>query len=178
MIDLIQATHDVLSRANYSVNRFICGNSPALRFESNVVLGFVFAYERPAELVATWKESSTRAIRDNQFALRRAGQKAWNTYLVLLCEGVGAAEDVARLCSIEEDLSGTRKIARMGIAGSSELAKALLPLLPLQSAPQLEAVDSRAEIRQRTTALPSRAVEAFLSDAEPSTVLQAIEASP
>ena len=46
-----------------------------------------------------------------------------------------------RYAEIEEDLTGTRKIARSGIRDSSDLRAALLPLLPLQSAPKLEAVD-------------------------------------
>jgi hypothetical protein len=48
-------------------------------------------------------------------------------------------------------------------------------LMPLQSAPVLDAVDSKEEIRQRTTELAPRIVEAFLSAADTHVVLQLLE---
>jgi hypothetical protein len=79
------------------------------------------------------------------------------------------------LGAIEEDLTGTRKIAQAGVNEVAELRLALLPLLPFQSAPRLEAVDIAAEIRQRATELPARAVDAFLSSADASVVMQVLE---
>jgi hypothetical protein len=82
---------------------------------------------------------------------------------------------MAALAAIEEDLTGTRKIARSDIRDISDVEAALLPLLPLQSAPKLDAVDMVTEIRQRSTELTPRAVEAFLSGTDVSLVLQVIE---
>lgn len=87
------------------------------------------------------------------------------------------AQSVA-LGEIEEDLTGRRKIARADVVDIARLRAALLPLLPLQSAPKLEAVDIVSEIRERTTELPARAVEAFLSSAEESVVIQVLEEAP
>lgn len=79
---------------------------------------------------------------------------------------------------IEEDLTGTRKIARAGIGDVEQLRTALLPLLPIQSAPSLGAVDMPAEIRLRTTELPKRAIEAYLSGAHEASVIQVLEEEP
>ena len=86
--------------------------------------------------------------------------------------------ELAALAAIEEDLTGTRKIARSGIKDVSDMEAALLPLLPLQSAPKLDAVDMVYEIRQRSTELSPRAVDAFVSGVEESVVLQVIEETP
>lgn len=82
------------------------------------------------------------------------------------------------LAAIEEDLSGTRKIARAGVRDITDLRSVLLPLLPLQSAPKLEAVDMQAEIRQRATELLPRVVDAFLSSADDGVVTQILEEGP
>src|SRR3546814_1880078 len=125
----------------------------------------------------SWSKYSYHANSTDQFRLRRSCTKAWNTYLVLLTPESADYAKAGSLGAIEEDLSGTRKIARAGIQNPADLSAALLPLLPLQSAPRLEAVDMRKEIRQRTTELPSRVVDAFLSNAEEAMVIQVLERS-
>ncbi len=149
-----------------------------LIFESKTVLGFVFSYDSPKHLIEHWSEDSDRAIAKYQFGLRRAGQKAWNTYAVLFA--IGAADDSLSfaLSAIEENLVATRKIVRAGIADDDDLRGALLPLLPLQNNPLLEAVDFVAEIRLRTTELPARAFEAFTSGTDLAVVLQVLEETP
>jgi hypothetical protein len=83
------------------------------------------------------------------------------------------------LSSIEENLTGTRKLARAGISDSESLRAALLPLLPIQNAPHLGAVDMAAEIKLRTTELPTRVVDAFLSTrAQEASVAQILEEEP
>jgi len=110
--------------------------------------------------------------------LRRAGQKAWNAYCVFLAAGDNVYANLAALAAIEEDLAGTRKIARSNVRSVADLRAALLPLLPLQTAPKLEAVDMEVEIRQRTTELQPRAIAAFLSKADESVVIQVLEETP
>ena len=56
-----------------------------------------------------------------------------------------------------------------------DVRDALELLLPVQSAPKLEAVDMTTEIRLRTTELTARSVDAFLSEAEESIVLSVLE---
>src|SRR3546814_2679164 len=145
---------------------------------SSDLLGFVCVYDSSAELMESWSKDSDQAISTYQFGLRRSGTKAWNTYLVLLTPESADYAKAVSLGAIEEDLSGTRKIARAGIQNPADLSAALLPLLPLQSAPRLEAVDMRKEIRQRTTEVPTRVVDAFHSTAEEAMVIQVLEESP
>jgi hypothetical protein len=103
------------------------------------------------------------------------GDKAWNAYAVLISAAEANYSESVVLSAIEENLVGVRKIARAGVRDVADVRDALLPLLPLQSAPKLEAVDMDAEIRLRTTELPSRAVDAFLSGAEEAVVIQVLE---
>lgn len=55
---------------------------------------------------------------------------------------------------------------------------ALLPLLTIQSTPRLEAVDMADEVRLRTTEIPSKIVEAFLSGMPIPTVVRLMEDEP
>jgi hypothetical protein len=174
-MDILAASAEVLAGAGFSTSLVSVEDRRALTFEDNTVLGFLFAYDDPALLIECWSKDADKAVAAHQFALRRAAKKAWNAYVVLLTDREPDYVQSVALSAIEEDLAGTRKIAQAGIVDVAELRKALLPLLPFQSAPRLEAVDIVAEIRQRTTELPSRAVNAFLSDADESVVIQVLE---
>jgi len=178
VIDILQCSKELLGGAGYSATSTSIGQREALVFEGDTVQGFIFIYGSGADLMKSWSTDSDMAISTYQFGLRKSGTKAWNTYLIVLTP---EATDYARAISlgaIEEDLGGTRKIARGGIQDLADLGAALLPLLSLQSAPRLEAVDMREEIRQRTTELPARLVDAFLSGAEEAVVIQVLEESP
>lgn len=174
-MDILSLTAQVLNEAGFSTAEIQVGNGLGLAFESHTVLGFAFAYVEPNDLVTRWSQDANAAIAAHQFGLRRAGNKAWNTYIVLLSSGIPDQALSARIGAVEEDLVGTRKIASAGIAGAGDVRKALLPLLPIQTAPKIEAANIPEEIRSRTTQLPPRAVEAFLSNADTSVVLQVME---
>jgi hypothetical protein len=178
MIDILATSAEILNDAGFSTSVTSAAAQDLLSFEDPTVLGFLFVYDGPSRLIECWAKDAERAIASNQFGLRRAGQKAWNTYVALLATAEADHTQSAALSAIEEDLTGTRKIARAGIVDISDVRAALLPLLPLQSAPKLEAVDMPTEIRQRSTELPSRAVEAFLSSADPAVVIQVLEETP
>ena len=175
MINMLTSSADILSDAGFMTGRVSINGREALVFEDAIVLGFLFTYGDPRKLIEAWDKDASRAIADHQFGLRRSAQKAWNAYIVLLAAGGTDFGNAAALSAIEEDLAGTRKIARAGIVDLADLRAALLPLLPLQNAPKLEAVDIVAEIRQRATELQPRAIEAFLSTAEESVVIQVLE---
>lgn len=177
-MEIFDATEGLLTRMGFTALRSSVKGREFLIFENDSVIGFVFTYPNAQSLIAGWGSDSEAAISANQFALRRAGQKAWNTYVVLLASGGPSYADMAALAAIEEDLTGTRKIARSDIRDNSDVEAALLPLLPLQSAPKLDAVDMVSEIRQRATELTPRAVDAFLSGTDVSVVLQVIEETP
>lgn len=178
MIDIIASSLEILTSAGFTAGRISINNRDSILFEDATVLGFLLAYRDPSELALAWEADASCAISDYQLVLRRAGQKAWNAYIVLLATADGDYRQSAALAAIEEDLAGTRKIARMAIRDIADLRAALLPLLPLQAAPKLEAVDIQAEIRERATELPPRAVDAFLSTADESVVMQVLEETP
>ena len=175
MNDILTSSADLFSEAGFMTRNVSVNGREALVFESATVIGFLLTYDDPHVLIETWDKDATRVIADHQFFLRRAGQKAWNTYVVLLAAGNTDYAILAALSAIEEDLVGTRKIARGNIRDISDLRAALLPLLPLQTAPKLEAVDIVAEIRQRATELQPRAVDAFFSTADEAVVIQVLE---
>ena len=177
-MDILAGSADLLKAAGFATRTAHANSRPTLLFESETVLGFIFAYGTLVELAGNWQKDATTAISEHQFGLRIAAQKAWNTYVILLVAGSAKPSETAMLAAIEEDLSGTRKIARADVSDSASLNEALLPLLPIQAAPHLTAVDVRAEIRERTTELPPRAVQAFLSMADAASVLQVLEETP
>jgi hypothetical protein len=175
MMDLLATSAEVLSEAGFSTRLTSVESREALMFEDPTVLGFLFAYIDPAQLIKCWAKDAHSVVAGHQFGLRRASQKAWNTYVGFLAAGPANFAQSAALSAIEEDLTGTRKIARAAVAELADLRAALLPLLPLQAAPKLDSVDMRTEIRQRTTELPPRAVEAFLSGADEAVVIHVLE---
>jgi hypothetical protein len=165
----------VLAESGFA-NRSLEGlNQAILAFESETVLGFVFVYRTPTDLISRWNTDAERAVRACQPGLRRAELKAWNTYAIFLAEAAADFAERVHLSAIEENLTGTRKIARAGVSDRAGVRRVMLPLLPIQAAPRLDAVDIVAEIRLRTTELSPRAVEAFLSEASEVLVAQVLE---
>jgi hypothetical protein len=160
--DLLEESERLLQKAEISTQLVEMSRGKALSFESETVLGFIVAYEDCARLLERWSADMDALVSENQLALRRAHSKAWNTYTVFLAAAAADYAQKVALSKIEEDLAGTRKLARAGIVDFEDLRAALLPLLPIQNAPLLEAVDMSAEIRLRTTELPTHVVDAFL----------------
>ncbi len=178
MTELIDDVRRTLSEANYLTAISNAGGRDVLIFESATVLGFLLLYENPSGLLENWVADFREVVAAHQLGLRRAQAKSWNAYTVLLAAQPPSVAELVTLAAIEEDLTGTRKIARAGVTDADELRQALLPLLPIQSAPRLEFVDMGGEIRLRTTELHTRAVDAFLSDASEALVSQIFEEEP
>ena len=166
---------DILNEADYSVGQIDGQDGEIMLFESDSVLGFVLVFEDPDALISNWQAASGRVLLANQFALRRAKSKAWNAYFLFLAEAPGDYGQNITLGAIEEDLVGTRKIARAGISTKEDCRAALLPLLPVQNAPRLEAIDMTAEIRLRTSELPEPLVDAYLAGAGDALMTQLLE---
>ena len=175
MSKTMSALHNYLSSAGYSIGNLETREDNVTTFENDTVLGFVLHYPDADTLIENWKTSSSHVFESAQFALRRAGDKAWNTYLVLLADEPGDYQQNVILCSIEENLVGTRKIARAGIAEPENLRNALMPLLNVQNAPRLDKVDMVAEIKLRTSELPTDLVEGFLSNVSASVIFRFLE---
>ncbi len=149
--------------------------SNALAFESDTVLGFVIAYSTVADLLGGWRRDADEVALERRLWLRAAGAKAWNVYILLLAHEEASFAASIALGSIEEDLVGTRKIARAGVTSIVGIQNAILPLLPFGAAPVLEPIDMCIEIKARATELNQVAVDAFLSLSEQSVVLQMLE---
>jgi hypothetical protein len=179
VIDMLSSSASILSEAGFSTQRASVAGREAIVFENNTTLGFVLFYDEAAELLHASSRDGEHLIKHHQFGLRRAGQKAWNTYMVFLTGGSVDHSQLAALAAIEEDLGGTRKIARADIRDPLDVREALLALLPIQAAPALDAVDMLAEIRERASEVAPRAIDAFLSTAaEDAVVLQVLEEEP
>jgi len=177
----IDAAREVLADGGFAV-RELSSTADAsertpgvLAFEDDTVIGFVIAYETTAALIADWRKASDVLMLEQAELLGAAGQKAWNTYLVLLAAGEASFGEALALGQVEEDLEGMRKIARAAVAGPTAARSALLPLLPFRAAPVLEPVDMPTEIRERAGDLDPEIVRAFLSRADPTLVLQIVE---
>ncbi len=171
----VPAIQEILIEAGYSFGNLATPQGNVATFENDTVLGFVLSYPDAETMIESWRGDSARVLSAAQFALRRSVTKAWNAYFLVLADEPGDYGQTIAIGAIEEDLVGTRKIARAGVAAGEELRSALLPLLPVQNAPRLEAVDMAAEIRMRTSELPSDLVETFLSGASEATLLQLLE---
>lgn len=175
-MNVLSIASQQLSEAGYSVAAMEEQSVKYLAFEGDTVLGFVLSFPDPGSLIEHWRSHSQQILKAAQFGLRRAEAKSWNAYLILLSAEQANYAGSVTLSAIEEDLTGTRKITRAGIHAEEDARAALLPLLSIQNAPQLDAVDMAAEIRQRTTELPSELVEAFVGGASDTTILQMLEA--
>ena len=169
------AVRQQLVNGGYSIGELHAGDCRIVLFENATVLGFVFFYSDSSTLFENWRTDSQRALREAQFSLRQAGEKAWNTYTVLLAETRTNPDDGVKLQAIEENLVGTRKIVRTGVKNIEELRLALLPLLGIQNAPRLEPIDMADEIRLRTTELPDELVDGFIGNAPNSVMIQLLE---
>jgi hypothetical protein len=154
----------------------VCGDTGhAFLFENDTILGFAILYDGAADLISRWSADADRLIVTRRFQLKAAGQKAWNAYVLLLAASKPSTAEAVTLSLIEEDLRGYRKVARAGCDDLDELNRALLPLLPVQAAPILDAVDSKLEVRQRATEISGKLLDAFLSEADEQIVLQILE---
>lgn len=174
MTDVLAMCVQVLEAADFATQNATTRRQ-SIVFENDTVIGFLSIYEDVQSLVSDWQLDLDGLVKAYQFPLRRSGDKAWNTYAVLISAAEASFSESVVLSAIEENLIGTRKIARSGMRDVADVREALLTLLPLQSAPKLEAVDMGEEIRLRATELASRAVDAFLSDADEAVVIQVLE---
>lgn len=175
MTTLLTQADTILSENGFTVRKRALHDTEYLGFEDGTIVGFLFTYSTTSELLSNWENDAQVAINTERLALRRAGQKAWNVYVVLLAQTPSENFESVALTVIEENLSGARKIARAGVLGSIVLKEALLALLPLQTPPRLEAVNSIAEIEKRTTALDPHIMEAFFAKASQAVLLSAME---
>lgn len=181
MNDMLQDCAEVLEDAGFSTHHTEIpavdggGKLETLTFEDSTVLGFVVAYDDPAQLIGSWKADGDRIAMRHRDALKTAKQKAWNAYLVLISRGVADFGQSLVLGQVEENLEAMRKITKAGVTGATGARMALLPLLPFRAAPSLDPIDMRQEIESRSTELDDEVIAAFLSNADESVIMQLLE---
>lgn len=178
MIDILAQSEKLLRNEGFATQPYVANDTPGLLFEDSSVIGVLLTYRTTDHLLQNWELDSDVAVREHQFALRHAGQKAWNFYTVLLSAGEVTHPQTVRLSLIEENLTATRKLARGGVNEQTDLRAALLTFLPLQNAPSLEAVDLIAEIRIRASEVNEAVLYAFFSDVTIPSVLRILEEAP
>ncbi len=176
MKQVLELSRNKLLEAEYSVRELENFGLPVLMFENDSVLGFVLVFQNASTLISSWQEVSGRVIESVQLSLRRASDKAWNAYLVMLTPEKENYGLQVTLATIEENLIGTRKIVRSGVSKAEDIDLAMLPLVKIQNPPNLDPINIEDEIRLRTSELPEELVESFLGGAPEALLVQLSEA--
>ena len=155
----------VLREAGYATFPWTGGRVPVVCFEDEVVVGFAHVFPSFTDMLSGWQDVQNLSLARYGASLRVGGRKAWNVCSVFLTAGQADTKQVRAAGRIEEDFVTTRKIARADIRSPVELRRALLPLLPLQNSPSLEAVDLRERVRTRSKDMPATVLEGFIGSA-------------
>lgn len=129
-MQLAREAHLILHDAGFEIEEVIDFEG-ILQFESANLVGVIAVLGSVQSMIENWTSVQDRFLRRNGAALRRDPLKAWNAYTVLLVAAEATDMERAAVHAIEENVSATRKIARVGIATKMDLRRALAPLLPL-----------------------------------------------
>jgi hypothetical protein len=157
----------VLREAGFTTLLTLVDRSATVCFEDDSLMGFGRVFSQPADLIAQWRATETSLLTRYAPSFRAAGDKAWNVYTVLLCGSIGDPIQNRKVRWIEEDLERTRKISACGIASREDMCRALLPLLPLQYQPVLQAEDVTLRLQRRIRTIAPKAATAALDKAVP-----------
>jgi hypothetical protein len=164
MIDLLSTVQVVLREAGFTTRLISGDRSPVVCFEDDALIGFGCVFSDPGELLTTWKAKEMSLLKQNALSFRAAGEKAWNVYCLFLC-GSGADQVQSRQVRwVEEDLERTRKIAACGLASRGDLVRALLPILPLQYQPILQAEDVTERLQRLIRTIAPKASDVALDE--------------
>ena len=165
MTDLKPMLQALLQDAGYQTWFVAIDRYEVIAFEDEAAMGFACIFERGEMLLKEWQDLETKFLMTFAPALKRAGEKTWNVYSVLLC--AENPEDEARAIRwIEENLERTRKITGIVPNGRSDLITALLPLLPIQYQPRLDSedFDLTQRLRRRIAGIAPAAEHAALDN--------------
>ncbi|MBD8663030.1 hypothetical protein IFT59_07160 [Rhizobium sp. CFBP 8752] len=167
VIDLVSTAQVLLRRADYHVRLSSLRDSPMICFEDQALLGFCCAFPSAGELIRNWKSYETEILIRFAPNFRAAGDKAWNVYSIFLCDNVATDIERREITWVEEDLERTRKIAAAGIANREDLARVLLPILPIQYQPRLLEGDAVERLHKRLRDISEKAAAVALDDQTP-----------
>ena len=124
-------------------------DSSFLYFEDSTIMGQVHVLASAAEIVETWESLQDNFLRRNASRLLVDTTKAWNLYTILLASHAPPIDLARALFSLEDDLRGTRKIARAGVLTKRDIAAALAPILPFHSVPSVAPIDASVALAER-----------------------------
>lgn len=166
MTDLKSPVQALLQEAGYQTWLAPAEGFAAIAFEDDAVMGFVFIFDDVQTLLRLWRDAETMLLTKHALSLQKAGEKTWNIYSVFLSSGRANDVELRAVRWIEEDLERTRKIAACGLIGRDDVAKALLPLLPLQYQPLMDAenLDLTERLRKRIASIAPNAMSAALDE--------------
>lgn len=179
MIELRPLTDFLLRQSGYRTDFARVGDSSVLYFENESVMGFAFIVDTAREIIEAWRTYESNVLRSKSSSLRRAGNKSWNVYCVLITAEKVGEDEARRVLRIEEDLERTRKIARTGVDTEEALRAALISLLPLQSHPKLKGSDYQDQLEARLQSVVGVEVaEAFFGESPAETVASMLQVAP
>ncbi len=165
MIELLSVSHSVLRDQGFATRVISVGQLSGLAFEDDTVLGFVYAFDGPVEMLEHWQDVEKSFLQSNATRFRAANEKAWNIYSVFLTSENADVENKRRIRWIEEDLRFTRKLTGCGLTTRHELLNVLLPLVSLQQKPFLQGDAFRTRLQRRLQTVAGRAADALLNNA-------------
>jgi hypothetical protein len=161
-MNLLGEARTILGSAGYAT---MSGQADDIfSFEDSTLLGFVWVAPSVQALLEGWQKKQDDFLSARDRELRRAKEKSWNVYSVLLTEDEANEGQDADLMRVEEDFRGTRKIARSGLRATYQVNRAILPLLPIQNRLSLGDVDVLSRLRDRLTSINGRMAEILLQE--------------
>lgn len=167
MTDLLSVVDGLLRQGGYRTRLTSVGARSCLYFEDDAILGAVLVYVSPGALLTDWPNAEREALTLFAPRLRVAGDKAWNVYCCFLCDAPGDPAERRQVSWIEENLDRTRKLAATNLGGRPAIVNALLPLLPLQYAPAVQAENVTDRLKQRIAAVAPSVASVALDDRVP-----------
>lgn len=165
MSDLLSSTQIVLRDAGYVTRLISIDRNPIVCFEDEVLTGFACVFKDVLTLLEKWRHLETALLTRYAPNLRNAGDKAWNVYVLFLCDKYADSTQARQIAWVEENLERTRKIAAAGLSSREILIEAILPVLPLQFQPELRLEDVTERLLTRIRAITPQAADAVLNDA-------------
>jgi hypothetical protein len=172
--DTISNVHVVLQNAGFRTREATGAQVPAIAFEDETTLGFVYVFATPKALIEHWRSAEAGLLSKYAANFRIAGDKAWNVYSVFIAEQRGTDQQCRAVRWIEEDLEKTRKITATGVGARDDVVTALLPLLPIVSKPVLIPEDSAVRLQRRIDAIAPEISAIALDDDVPASDVAAI----
>jgi hypothetical protein len=162
-MDIYRQAESLLRKGGYRSSYTATSPTLGLSFEDEIIVGFLHVFDTATSLISTWRGVELTYVGRHALQLRGSPEKAWNVYSVFLTEDRGTQLQSFEVDRIEEDLSSTRKIARLGVSSLPDLERALLPMLPLRALTSFAPADYEVQLRNRLSFLPENVLQALFA---------------